>query len=77
MELPPLNDQGPRVGLVEWTGPGRSGRIIDLDADGNLVPLARVGSKQRPTNFESLNANVLFAATGVTYTRDKRKGTLE
>ena len=74
VELPPLNDQGPRVVLVEWTMPGRSGRIIDLDPDGNLVPLVCVGSKQHPTNFESLNANVLVPATGVTYTRDKRKG---
>ena len=75
VEIPPEEGvHGPRVVLVEWTVPGSEGRIVDIDAEGNLITLMCVGSKRWPTNFQALNANVLVPATGVTYSRDKRHG---
>ena len=74
VELPCSEGQGPRVVLVEWTDPGKCGRIVDMDAEDNLIPVVCVGSKRKPTNFAAMAATVLVPATGVTYTRDKRSG---
>ena len=75
VEIPPEEGvHGPRVVLVEWTVPGREGRIVDMDAEGNLITLMCVGSKRSPTNFQALSAKILVPATGVTYSRDKRHG---
>lgn len=74
VELQPVDGQGPRIVLVDWTIPAKLGRIFDMDSEDNLVPVVCVGSKRHPTDFQSLGANIIIPATGVTYTRDKRAG---
>ncbi len=76
VELQASEQEGPRVVLVTWTLPGKTGRIVDLDKDGCLIPVVCVGAKRYPTDFQALNSKVLVPATGVNYTRDRRVGRL-
>ena len=64
-----------RVELVQWRDIGaRTGHIVDIDGDGLLKAVVRVGDKQYPKDLS--NAQVLVTQTGVTFTRAKRKGPL-
>lgn len=76
VELQASETEGPRVVLVAWTIPGKTGRIVDLDKDGCLIPVVCVGAKRHPMDFQALNSKILVPATGVNFTRDRRVGRL-
>lgn len=49
VELQASETEGPRAVLVAWTIPGKTGRIVDLDKDGCLIPVVCVGAKCQKT----------------------------
>ena len=66
------------VKVVEWQSNGaKHGRIVDIDTNGNLIPIVYVGEKRHTQNFvEDFAAKILVPQTGVTWTRDRRVGAL-
>ncbi len=59
------------LAFIQWTTPGRAGRVADVDHNNYLKCIVPVGAKRIPLDLS--NANILIPATGVKVLREKRR----
>ena len=63
------------VNVVDWQCEDASaGRVVDVDGEGNLKTVICVGPKQFAQNFRRMGARIIVPQTGVTWSRDRRRG---
>ena len=81
MGIPPTGDDGSPTGsfdfvLLQWTIPGKRGRIADVDEHNFIKCIVPVGAKKEPLKFDELGAKIIIPRTGAFVIREKRNAQL-
>ena len=79
--IPSTGDEGSPTGfsdfvLVQWTIPGKRGRIADVDEHNFIKCIVPVGAKKEPLKLDELEAKIIIPRTGAYVIRERRNATL-